>query len=76
MHLNPVKVGRAVTSMKYLARVVSLILLPKTLIWDKITFSRSNSLNFTELVENELVKSISKEIYQYSFFYSFYRYLL
>ena len=76
MLLNPVKVGRAVTSMKYLASVVSLILLPKTLIWDKITFSRSNSLNFTELVENELVKSISKEIYQYFFLYSFYRYLL
>ena len=57
MTLN--RVVRAVTFMKYLARVASLIFLPKTLIWKKITFSASNSLNFEELVENELMKSIS-----------------
>ena len=68
MTLNRV-VGRAVTFMKYLARVVSLAFLPKVLIWNKITFPASNSLNFAELVENELMKSISKKIYQYSFFY-------
>ena len=46
--------------MKYLASVVSLIF-PKTLIWNKITFPASNSLNFEEMVENELMKSISKK---------------
>ena len=45
------KLGRAVTFMKYLASVVSLIFLPKTLIWNKITSSASNLLNFAELVE-------------------------
>ena len=44
------------------ASVVFLIFLPKTLIWNKIKFSASNLLNFAELVENELMKSISKTI--------------
>ena len=39
MTLNCAKLGRAVTFMKYLARVVSLIYLAKTLIWDKIKFN-------------------------------------
>ena len=60
MNLNRVKLGRAVTFMKYLASLVSLIFLPKTLIWNKIMFSASNSLNFARLVENELMKNISK----------------
>ena len=38
MTLNRVKLGRAVTFMKYLASVISLIVLPKILIWNKITF--------------------------------------
>ena len=38
MTLNRVKPGRAVTLMKYLANVASLIFLLETLIWDKITF--------------------------------------
>ena len=38
MTLNHVKPGRAATFMKYLASVVFLIFLPKTLIWNKITF--------------------------------------
>ena len=42
--------------------VVSLIYLPKTLIWNKIMLPASNSINFLELVENELMKSISKKI--------------
>ena len=42
MTLNCVKPGRAVTFMKYLGRAVSLIFLPKTLIWYKITFQLSN----------------------------------
>ena len=76
MTLNRVKLGRAVTFMKYLASVVTLIFLSKTLIWNKIMFPASNSLNFAELVENELMKNISKKFYQYSFFYSIYCCLL
>ena len=53
---NCVKLGRTVTFMKYLASVVSLIFLPKTLIWNKTTFPTSNSLNFAELMEIKLVK--------------------
>ena len=56
MTLNRVKLGRAVTFMKHLASVVSVIFLPKTLIWNKITFPPSNLLKFAELVENELMK--------------------
>ena len=58
MTLNCVKLGHAVTFMKYLASVVSLIFLAKTLIWNKITFPASNLQNFAELVENEPLKSI------------------
>ena len=50
--LNRVKLRRAVTFMKYLASVVSLIFLPKTLICNKITFQLSNLLNLPELVVN------------------------
>ena len=59
MTLNGGKLGRAVTFMKYLASVVSLIFLPKTLLWNKITFRLSNLLNLAELLVNELTKSIS-----------------
>ena len=45
--------------MKYLASVVSLIFLAKTLIWNKIMFPVSNSLNLAELVVNEPMKSIT-----------------
>ena len=38
MSLNRVKLGRAVTFIKHLASVVSLIFLALTLIWNKITF--------------------------------------
>ena len=69
MTLNYVKLGRVVTFMKYLASVVSSIFLPKTLIWNKITFQLSNLLNLAELVVNEFKKSISKKNYQYSFFF-------
>ena len=61
MNLNRVKLGRAVTFMKYLASVVSLILLAKTSIWNKIIFPASNSLNLAELVVNEPMKSINKK---------------
>ena len=67
MALNRVKPGH----VKYLASVVSLIFLLKTLIKNTITFLTSNSLNIAELVENELMKRISKKLYQYSFFIQF-----
>ena len=38
MSLNCIKLGRAVTYIKYLASVVTLIFLALTLIWNKITF--------------------------------------
>ena len=76
MTLNGVKLGRAVTFMKYLAIVVSLILLAKTLIWNNITFPASNSLNLAELVVNESMKIIYKKTYQHSFFYSIYHCLM
>ena len=76
MTLNCVKLGRAVTFTKYLASVVSLIFLAKTLIWNKITFPASNLLNFAELVENEPLKSIYKKIYKYSYFHSIYHCLM
>ena len=50
MALNRVKLGRAVTFIKYLAGVVSLIYLAKTLIWNRVTFPTSNSLNVADLV--------------------------
>ena len=61
MTLNRVKLGRAVTFMKYLATVVSLIFLAKTLIWNKIMFPATNSLNLAEMLVNELIKSIYKK---------------
>ena len=73
---NRVKLGRAVTFMKYLSGVVSLIFLPKALIRNKIKSTTSNLLNFAELVENELMKSISKKIYQHAFSVPSYRCLL
>ena len=63
---NRVKLVHAVTFMIYLASVVSLILLPKSLIWNKITFQLSNSLNLAELVANKRTKSISKKIIYFS----------
>ena len=56
MTLNRAKLGRTVTFMKYIASAVSLIYLAKTLIWNKITLTTSNSLNVAELVVNELIK--------------------
>ena len=59
MTLECIKQRRAVTFMKYLANVVSLIFLSKT--WNKATFLASNLLNFSELLENELMKSVFKK---------------
>ena len=66
MTLDCIKLRRAVTFMKYLANVVSLIFLPKT--WNEATFLASNLLNFSELLENELMKSVFKKNLQYLFF--------
>ena len=68
MTLNYVKLGRAVTFMKYLASIASLIFLAKTLIWNKITFLALNWLNLAELVVSEPIKCIYKNIFQHSFF--------
>ena len=76
MTLNRVKLGRAITFMKYLVSVVSLTFLPKTLNWNKIMFPVSNLLNLAELVVNEPMKNIYKKIYQYSFFYLIYHCLM
>ena len=70
MTYNRVKLGRAVTFMKDLESVVSLIFLPKTSIWYKIMFPASNFLSFADLVENELTKSISKKNLPTFFFLS------
>ena len=69
---NRVKLGRTATLiMEYLDSIASLIFLPKTLIWNKIKFLASNSLNFAELMENEVVKSISKKIINAIFLFLF-----
>ena len=60
MTLDRVKLGRAVTFMKYLASVVFLIFLLKTLICNKITLRLSNLLNLAELVVNELQRVFPK----------------
>ena len=61
MTFNCEKLGRAVTFLKHLASVVSLIFLTKTLIWNKIMFPVTNLLNLAELVVNEPTKSIYKK---------------
>ena len=67
INLNRVKLRWAVTFMRYIAHVVSLIFLAKTLIWNKITFPASNLLNLAELVVNEPMKSITwgKQMHSY-----------
>ena len=71
MTLNRVNLGNAVTFTKYLAGVVSLIFLPNTLSWNKITFPLSNSLNLAELVVNELTNSSSKKFTNILFSFQF-----
>ena len=70
MTLNCVKLGWAVTSMKYFAGIVSLFL-PKSLIWNKTAFPVPNSLNFAELMENELMRSIYETFTDIPFFIQF-----
>ena len=68
MTLNRVKLGSAVTYMKYFASVVSLIFLAKTVILNKIKFAASNLLILVELVVNEpICKRIPYNILQVVF---------
>ena len=67
MALNLVELGRAVTFAEYPFNI-----LPKNLTWNKIELQASTLLNFPKLVVNEVKKTISKNIYQYSFFYPSY----
>ena len=67
MTLNHVKLGRVVTFMIYRASVVSLIYLMKTLIWNKITFPLSNSLNLA-VYEVHLQKKITNILFFYSLY--------
>ena len=76
MTLNRRKLGRAVTFMKYLASVASLIFLTKTSIWNKINFPTLNLMNLAELVGNEPMKSIYQKNYQNSFFCLIYHCLM
>lgn len=55
------KLGRTGIFMKCHASVVSLIFLPKTLIWNKTRFLASISLTLAEVIVNEPMKSISKQ---------------
>ena len=61
MTLNHVKLGRAVTFIKHLVTVVSVIFLEKSLIWNKITFPVSNLLKLAKMVVNEPMKSTYKK---------------
>ena len=63
MKVNCPKLGLTVGFMKYLASVITLIFLSKTLIWNKITLRLANVLNLAELLVNELTKSIPQKVY-------------
>ena len=76
MSLNRVKLGRAVTFIKYLASVVALIFLALTLIWNKIMSLAQNTLNLAQLVVNNSMNSAYKNNNQYSFFCSIYHCLM
>ena len=70
MILDHAKLRPAFTFMKNPASVVTLSYLLKTLnkTWNKMAPLASNSLKHAELVINEVQKTMSKNIYQYSFF--------
>ena len=76
MTLNLVKLGRAVTFIKYLDSVVSSIFLALTLIWNKITFPAKNTLNLAQLVVNKPTNRIYKKNNRYSFFCLIYHCLM
>ena len=61
MTLYCLKTECAFKKKRCFTSVVFLIFLPKTLIWNKTTFTASNLMNLLELVVSELMKSISKK---------------
>ena len=65
MALNRPKLRCAITFTKYLASLVCLLLLSEILVQNKITFWALNSLNLSEMVANELMKSIPKNPTQF-----------
>ena len=67
MILNHVKLGPAVTFTKYRTMVISLIFLPKIIIWNKMAFPPRNLLKLAELEVNELKITFSRNINQYLF---------
>ena len=76
MSLNCIKLVRAVTFVKNLASVVSLIFLALTLICNKITFLALNTLNLAQLMVNKPMNSIYKKYNQCSFFCLIYHCLM
>ena len=70
MNLDYIKLGGIFIFMKYLASIVALSFLPKTLIRNEMAFLASNSLRFATLAVNPLKKTICKNIYQYLFLYT------
>ena len=71
MIIYRVKLGHAVTFTKHLDCVVSLIFLPKNLIWNKIKFSSSSLLMVNELNKTQFlcyvseVVSLNRHFYRY-----------
>ena len=76
MTANRLKLGCAVTFMKYLASVVPLIFLKKPLIWNKINYSTLNLMGLAEPVENEPMKCIYQKLHQNLFFCLIYNRLM
>ena len=60
LSITEAELKRSIFYEKARISVVSLILLAKTLIWNKTTFHILNSPNLAELVVNGLTKSICK----------------
>ena len=54
MTVNRLKLRLAVSFMKYLASVLSLIILAKTLIWNKINFPTLNLMDLAGLIAHWL----------------------
>ena len=70
MILDHAKLGSAFTFMKYLTSIVTLRFLLKTLTSNKMAFLTSNVLKLAGLSVNPLKKTISKNIYQYTFLFA------
>ena len=62
LSITEAELKRSIFYEKARISVVSLILLAKTLIWNKTTFHILNSPNLAELVVNELTKVSTKDL--------------